>query len=151
MQGFEAKKRLLRVYFSPVPYTPYSSIPRNRNPSANRNRVWWLESEHNNHYNVLLATMQWQNVVFKPNAWEKGNTGLRFYAAADVTFAWLASTPTEKCKIRPRLQAPLLWLRVLLRHNFFDLLCPPLEKTFRISYYTGPPIMLTPAPINFKI
>ena len=36
--------------------------------------------------------MQWQNVVFKPNAWEKGNTGLRFNAAAYVTFAWLAST-----------------------------------------------------------
>ena len=39
MQGFEAKKRLLRVYFFLVPYTPYSSFPRNRNPSANRTRV----------------------------------------------------------------------------------------------------------------
>ena len=58
MQGFEAKKRLFCVYFSPVPYTPYSSIPRNRNPGANRTRVQWLEAEHNNYDTVLLATMQ---------------------------------------------------------------------------------------------
>ena len=40
--------------------------------------------EHDNHYTMQLATMQWQNVVFKPNEWEKGN-------GTCVTFAWLAS------------------------------------------------------------
>ena len=68
MQGFEAKKRLLRAYFFPVTYTPYSSIPRNCNPSANRTQERWLEAEHDNHNTVLLATMQSQNVVFNPIA-----------------------------------------------------------------------------------
>ena len=46
MQGFEAKKRPLRVYFFLVPYTPYSSISHNRNPSANRTRYdgWKLST-----------------------------------------------------------------------------------------------------------
>ena len=54
MQGFEAKKKTASCISLPVPYTPYSSIPRNRNPSANR---WW-EAEHDNHYTTQLATMQ---------------------------------------------------------------------------------------------
>ena len=81
MQGFEAKKRLLRAFPFPflrtasilrilpfntiatqVPayciYTAYSSIQRNRNPSANRTRVRWLEAEHKNHYTTQHATMQ---------------------------------------------------------------------------------------------
>ena len=32
-----------------------------------------LVAEHDYHYTAQLATMQWQNVVFKPNVWEKGN------------------------------------------------------------------------------
>ena len=92
-QGFEAKKRLLRVYFPTLLFTPQCSIPRNRNPSANRTRVRWLEAEHDNHYTVLLAKMQWQNVVFnfKPNVWE-GNRGSRLNVARYVTCAWVAST-----------------------------------------------------------
>ena len=31
--------------------------------------------------------MQLQNVVFKPNAWEKDNKGLRLKAATYMTFA----------------------------------------------------------------
>ena len=63
-----------------------------RNLSTNPTRVRWLEGERVNHYTMQLATMQWQNVIFKWNAWEKGNTGLCLNAAAYVTFAWLAST-----------------------------------------------------------
>ena len=55
MQDFEEKKRLLRAYLSLIPYTPYSSIPRNRNPSANRTPVRWLEAEHNN---TTLASLE---------------------------------------------------------------------------------------------
>ena len=36
--------------------------------------------------------MQRQNVVFTPNAWEKGNRGLRLNATLYMTFAWLASS-----------------------------------------------------------
>ena len=35
MQGFEAKKKTAPCISFPIPYTPYSSIPRNRDPSAN--------------------------------------------------------------------------------------------------------------------
>ena len=91
MQGFEAKKRLLLVYNPTHPFTPYCSISRNHSPSANRTQVRWLKSEHVNHYTVLLATMHWQNVVFKPNVWEKGNRESRLNEARCVTCAWVAS------------------------------------------------------------
>ena len=63
-----------------------------RNPSTNRPLVQWLEGERVHHYTTQLAAMQLQNVVFKPNVWEKGNRGLRLNTALYVTFAWLAST-----------------------------------------------------------
>ena len=85
MQGFEAKKRLLSAYLSSILYTLYSSITRIRNPSANWTRVRWLEAGHDNHYTTQLATMQWQNAVFKPNVREKGN-------GTWVSFAWLDTT-----------------------------------------------------------
>ena len=62
MQGFQAKKRLLRA-FLPVPtyciYTPYSSIPRFCIHSANRTRVRWLEAEHDNHYTTRRVARIW--------------------------------------------------------------------------------------------
>ena len=62
MQSFEAKKIITPCIFFTVPshciYTPYSSIPRICNPNAERSRMRWLEAEHDNHYSVLLATMQ---------------------------------------------------------------------------------------------
>ena len=52
MQGFQAKKDC-SVHFFPAPvycvYTPYTSIPRVRNPSTNQTRVWWLKDERVNH------------------------------------------------------------------------------------------------------
>ena len=43
-----SKKKIALCISFPVPayciYTLYSSIPHNRNPSANRTRVWWLEA-----------------------------------------------------------------------------------------------------------
>ena len=69
-----------------------ASTIRIRNPSTNWTQVRWLEGERVNHHTTQLGTMQWQNVVFKQNAWEKGNTELRLNAAAYMTFAWLAST-----------------------------------------------------------
>ena len=36
-------------------------------------RCGGLVADHANHYTTQLATMQWQNVVFWPNVWEKGN------------------------------------------------------------------------------
>ena len=72
---FLSRKKIAPCIFFPVPsycvYTPYSSIPRICNPSVNRTWVRWLEGEHHNHYTTQLATIQWQNVVFKPNVWEK--------------------------------------------------------------------------------
>ena len=32
-----------------------------------------LKADYGNHYTAQLAAMQWQNVIFKPNVWEKGN------------------------------------------------------------------------------
>ena len=56
-QGFKAKKDCSCISF-PVPYSPYFSIPHNRNPSANRTQVRWLEAMHDNHYTMQFATMQ---------------------------------------------------------------------------------------------
>ena len=67
-------------------YTLYSSIPRIHNPSANQTQVQWLEGEHENHYTMQLATMQWQNVVFKPKAWEKGNGSERDFCMINFYF-----------------------------------------------------------------
>ena len=65
MQGFQAKKRLLHAFSFPSSeycvYTPYTSIPLVRNPSAN---LRWLEGDH---YTTPIATMQCQNAVFKLN------------------------------------------------------------------------------------
>ena len=62
MQGFAAKKKIAQCISFPIPahcvYTPYSSIPRIPNSSANRTRVRWLEAEHYNHYTMQFATMQ---------------------------------------------------------------------------------------------
>ena len=90
MQGFKAKKIALCISFPAsvyFVYTPYTSIPHDRNPSANRTRVRRLESKHANHYTTQTATMKKQNVVFKPNVREKGNKGLHLNVAAYVTFA----------------------------------------------------------------
>ena len=43
------------------------------NPSTNLTLVRGLRAEYYNHYTTQLAAIQWQNVVFKPNVWEKGN------------------------------------------------------------------------------
>ena len=58
MQGFEAKKKTAPCICFPIPKTLYSFVPRNRNPSANRTQVRWLEAEHDNHYTMQLATWQ---------------------------------------------------------------------------------------------
>ena len=79
-------------------YTPYTSISRVPNHSTNQTPMRWLEVEPANHYTAQLAAMQLQNVVFKPNVWEKGNRGLRLNATLYVTFAWLAYTPENFAK-----------------------------------------------------
>ena len=101
---FWSKRKTASCIFFPIPCTAYCSIPRNCNPRANWTRVRWLEAEHDNHYTVLLATMQWQNVVFKPNVWEKGNRGSCLNVVRYVTCAWVASTVCNPCANQTRVR-----------------------------------------------
>ena len=70
MQGFQAKKRLLRASF------PFRGIPSILRilpfhtftaQAQNRSRLRWLEGECVNHYTTPIAAMQCQNAVFKQN------------------------------------------------------------------------------------
>ena len=71
MQGFEAKKRLLRGYNPTHPFTLYCSVSHNRNPSTNRTRVRWLEAERDNHYTVPLATICIDKMSYSNQMYEK--------------------------------------------------------------------------------
>ena len=69
MQGFEAKKRLLRVHFPPRSICSVFFNSTQSQTQCELNPITMVyEAEHDNHYTVLLATKQLQNVVFKPNA-----------------------------------------------------------------------------------
>ena len=69
MQGFEAKKKCF-VHFLPSSCILHHTVTTQPRIEP---RCGELAGEHVNHYTAQFATMQWQNVVFKPNVWEKGN------------------------------------------------------------------------------
>ena len=72
MQGFKAKKDCsMHILPWSCVYTPLSSIPCIRTSGANWTRVRWLVTERCNHHTTLLATIRWQNVIFKPNVWKR--------------------------------------------------------------------------------
>ena len=64
---------------------------------------WGLVAEHDNHYIVQLATMQWQGVVFKPNVWEKGNGSCvsvcmtSFYSAPKIASEYHITCWPQRC------------------------------------------------------
>ena len=83
MQGLEAKKDdyILHLQGSCILYHICTTHPRIE-PSYRGSRA-----KRTNHSTTQLAALKRRNVVFKPNVREKGYTGLRFNAAAYVTFA----------------------------------------------------------------
>ena len=72
----------------------------------------WLEAEHSNHYTTQLATVQWQNVVFKPNVWEKSNGSVCNFCM--TSFYCLARSAMTSRAIYQYLTAEVEFLRTSL-------------------------------------